>query len=315
MPCRHRAYFLLIFITIQSNCANGQGIFNTLKLHTDYPSIEKGKKLTLLVYYTTDISFKANFQIQSFLYQSEKDSLLVFNKRNLRKAFKKGTNKLKIDLSKDDTNTQYCTPYYEILKRTGNIAPGTYKTIITLTDPVSKKQFRQVLLQSVDSSLTAGSPVRTDVNNSFIHKRLKSVQFATIGNALATATKKIDKKAKQRGLSQLQYQKNGKSYIDYYFQDWFAGRYEVNNNQQLGAHLQSEQSKADAETPDKLATNDLDAHPSLCSQFKTFKQQQDDNQQIKGEISFANNASNGQEPYSSLRCVIQKIIGMALMGK
>ena len=296
---------------MQTNKVIAKDEHDTVRLHTDFPTIDKEKKLEQAIFYVSNTPFHGTLRMDCYRFKSEKDSQLVYSKKNLPVAIKEGANQLRVRFGNIDTNTSCVKEYLEVLKRTGCIAPGEYRTTITITDTNSQTQFVSSFVQLADSTLKHGSPLRGDVNKSltpksksFLGLRLKNnvdkVKGYGTGSAIANADKKIGKAARSRGLRHVSYEANGKSYINFYYEDWFAGRYEAPHNKSLAQHLKQEESKSGAENMNGMVANDLTNHPSMFSQFKTASKQKQDNQEMQGEISLSTNVSNGQEPYSGL---------------
>ena len=308
MPVYSRLILLCIATILLQNVLQAK---EALHVYTDKAVITKGK-FQQTVYYTSDKSFKTIVDLQCFKFTSDKDSVLVLNKRNYKATIKTGTGKFNLLFKENnDTDSYYSSPYYEILKRTGGVAPGTYKTIVRFKDERTHEEQMFVFHQEVDTIFSANSPVREDINRSIapkhasfmgvmIKKNLDKVKAYGSGNALANAEKKINKKAKARGLRHVPYERNGKSYIDYYYEDWFAGRYEVNSKNPLETQLKQQEGLAGADNASAMTQNDLAPHPAVFTQFKTFKQQKDDNKEMKGEIAVSGNTASRQDLNSGI---------------
>jgi len=133
---------------------------DSFKIHTDFPFLNGNEHMLLDVFYSTDTSFSGSLQLQFYKFNSDGDSFLVLNKKNDKLLFKAGLNKTRLDLAKSDSNTYYVPEFYEILKRTNAIAPGSYSVLMTITK--NGKKLQNIYLHQVDSNLTAGSPVRSD---------------------------------------------------------------------------------------------------------------------------------------------------------
>ena len=295
---------LLVFI---SYLQVANGATDTFRVHADFPTI-KDEQLLLDVFYASDSSFPGFITVQFYKYENGDDSLLVLNKRNHKVVFKKGVNKLKIDFTDKDSTTSYNSKFYEILKRTDNIAPGSYKVFISVKN--GDKVYHSLYLHDVDSALSATSPVRQDINKSmapqsksFLGIQLKTkadkVTSAGAGGALLKAKNKIDKAAKKRGLTSVHNERNGKTYIDLYYADWFAGRYEAKNNDPLSKQVGQQEKIANSANMGSLVSNDI-GQPSLFSQYKKLNGDKKDKDDVKGEIGLTTNISSGQEQYSAI---------------
>ncbi len=300
LPCRYTFTFCLIAILLQPDFA--RAAVDSFHLHTDLPEINKDDQLSLNIFYSSESLFKAALEVSIYQLSNVGDSVLVAHKLKEHATFKRGVNKLKFIFSASDSNTSYSNNFYEILKRTGSIPPGSYKInlVVKRDSDVSVTTY----LHDVDSLLPPSSPVRQDVNSSlstkhrsFFGKKIagiskKQAKSITAEKAFANAKGKVDRTAKKRGLTTEHYDKNGKSYIDFFYNDWFAGRYEVKNTEPLSTQIATQDKLAGA-----TSINTGAGHPSLFSQYKKSNKEKKEGDS-KGEIGFTTNLSSGQEQYS-----------------
>jgi hypothetical protein len=298
---------LLAFLLFMNNASSKEKL-DTFRLHTDFPYLNSDDIMFLDVFYSADSLFSGMLEVQYFQYNNNGDSLLVLHRQNAKTVFKKGVGKVRINFSKTDSNTSYAQKSYEILKRTGRVPPGLYKIYLSLKD--SSRIYTTVYMEDVDTMLSAKSPVRQDINHSlmapsksFFGRLLKSkadkVTSSGAGNALSNAKTKVDKATKKRGLTSVHSEKNGKSYIDLYYQDWFAGRYEADSKMPLSNQVRQQEDLGNTNNLNSLTNNDL-GHPSLFSQNKSLDKQKKDQDEYHGEIGITTNISTGQEQYSGV---------------
>ncbi|MGN6568390.1 MAG: hypothetical protein ACTHJ0_10580 [Flavipsychrobacter sp.] len=170
---------------------------------------------------------------------------------------------------------------------------------------VSDFNFKQVITNNIDSNLKVNSPIHKDVNHALSSKQKSFLGLGfgshlsgiPMGKALKNAHHKIEQVSKMRGLTPVQVHANGTDYIDFYYQDWYVGRYKAQRNETVTQQINAEQNELSGYAGG-LAVNDLDNHPSLFSQFRDLKKEKKDKEELKGELSLSGNFSNGQEPYS-----------------
>ncbi len=321
MNNRSIIYIVICATLLLSAVCHGKNTADSLRFYIEHPHLNKPQKLIQDIYYHSDSSFRGVINITCYHYNSSTDSQLVFQKIGQKHFFKASTNKISINYSREDTSTFLYPKYYEILKRAGGIAPGIYRTNVLLTNILTKKQYNICISGEIDSNLYAASAVRSDVNNSLrpkhktlfgssFNKKLGSVKAYKSGSAMSRVEKDINEKAKGRGFDKITYHKNGKSYIDYYFEGWFAGRYEVDEKKPLKNQLENQDNISAAVNLNQLTQNDLTSHPTLFSQFKTFKTQKDDNKEIKGEVSTIASVANNPDPGSGVDNNYYEIRGM-----
>ncbi|WP_133162602.1 hypothetical protein [Flavipsychrobacter stenotrophus] len=245
---RSISYIVICAILLQSTLCGAKDHADSFRVYIENPHLGKSKKLLQNIYYHSDSSFRGVISVTCYHFNSGTDSQLVFQKIGQKHFFKKSANKVSINYSKEDTSTFRYPKYHEILKRTGGLAPGIYKTNVLLTNIQTKKQYSICVSGEIDSNLHAASAVRSDINSSVrpkhksiiggsFNKKLGSVKAYQSGRALSRVEKDINDKAKARGLEQITYHKDGKRFIDYYYEGWFAGRYEVDEKKSLKNQL------------------------------------------------------------------------------
>lgn len=300
------SFILLSIFGFLHKCEAKSGIAD-LRIHADFPAIDKDRKVYLDVLYVSDSVHLVKLNVFIYKYSEKGDSLLVLSKKDFQFTAKKGDGKRKINFSKVDSNTKYNTKFYEVFKRTNNIPPGVYKIFVTTKSDSTIIQ--NVFLREVDSVLSPTSPIRRDINESLLpkSKSFLGLRFnnpaagvkSPAGNALKHSKNKTAKAAKRRGLTPIQSEVNGKGRIDLYYQDWFAGRYEIENKKPLSEQVNNKEKIPTSSNLNSLTSNSL-GHPTLFSQHKKLNEEKKDNDEIKGDIGMTTNLSTGQEQNSSV---------------
>lgn len=278
-----------------------------IKCHTDYPAIDRQKRLTQTIFIFSDSSLYSGISVKTYRYYGM-DSICVLYHSCKKVRIKEGVNRVKVAFSNQDSIIEFCKPYYEVLQRCGNVAPGIYRTFITVTDTLGRNLYSSITYQKVDSTLSSNSFLREDITHAVANskrrtvsdKRLEKIKGYSSKNALDNSDKRIARLAKKKGLIYTKAEKNGKSYLLFYYDGWFAGQYVVEQQKPLNQQLIHEQDIESAGNMNALAVNDIDLHPSLFSQYKTFKKQRDDKQEVKGDLAITSYAANAQEPNSGI---------------
>lgn len=318
-----RKLFIIISV-LTAFSFNAKAGSDTLLLHTELPYLNDDNKVIEEVYYKSDTAFNGTLQLFCYKYNSDKDSILVLRKANYKTRFKPGVNTIKLNLSQNDNNT-FCFPkFFEVLKRVNIVAPGKYKVYLNLTG--INKPLNKIFYYSADSALPPNSAVRNKINKTLLPKQKSFLGFVmsssvashgvSAGNAILNAGNKLGRAFKSAGLTPVSYQRNGKSYIDLYYQDWFAGRYEMKRDQSLSKQIDEQKSQFNGSIG-SFTSNDLDNYPSMFSQFRTLTKDKKDDQSVIGEISLESNVSNGQEEYSGMDDNYYQLSGhleMPIMG-
>lgn len=295
----------LFLISLFLLTTTSHGRTPSFRIHTDKPFLKK-EAIFLSVYYQSDTTFKGPFTLQVFKCDSDKDSILVLGSSIPNQSFKTGLRKIKLDFSKQDSNTFADRKFSEVLKRTGHLAPGYYKTFITVQN--GKSTYSNVYLHTVDTLLDTNSPVRKDINKTLKGKQkilqinapvVANGKSNSAGRSFMRSQRKIDKAAKKSGLTTIPNERDGKNYVDLFYEDYFAGRYEVKSKGSLTAQVKQMEDAAAAKDPRAAISSNL-GDPSLFSQFRSFNTKKNDRKELRGNISLTTNMANDQEPNSGL---------------
>lgn len=299
-----KVYLTFIITVILSYPAVAQTVNSSILVHTDFPFINDDNQLAQELFYSADSTFKGTCQLQCFRFNKPDDSLLLY-KKTISILFKQGTSHTLIRYNDHDNNTWYLPAFYDVLKKIGTMPPGSYKVYITIGS--GSAAATTMLLQQVDSDLAVNSSIRREVNNTLLprHRSFLGIDLGSklnnspAGTAISNAKRKLNRSFAARGLTPVTVQLNGKTYINFYYEDWFVGRYEAKRNLSLARQVTAQQNEL-AANEGSFTNNDLEDHQTLFSQFRTLKKEKKDKEEIKGELSLSQNISNGQEPYSDL---------------
>lgn len=281
---------------------------NNVRSYSDRPYVNKRQTLSQLIYVSSDSSIKGFVNVRCGKYITDIDSVTVFSYASYPLALTNGINKISLIYAKDDTNASLDSRYLEIIKRSGCIAPGIYKTYIEIRDTPTNRLYSFCYLQEVDSAFPGNSVIRSDINKKLaptgsfesLAKKAEKVKAYASDKAVRNAQRKLKSISGRRGFTHIQYEKGNSQYVDFYYESWFAGRYVAEKNKKLSVQLLKEDEITGAGNLSRLADNDLNARPSLFSQFKTFKKQKDSKQEVKGELSTTTSMATAQEPNSGV---------------
>ncbi len=278
-----------------------------LKVHTDFITLNNDNKLFQDVYYKSDLSFTGTFTLTCYRYNTDNDSFIVFKKTELNQFFKSGVRTIKLDYSKNDNYTYFFPKFYEIVKKTEVIPPGSYKIYISVTG--DSIHYATTILRNIDSTLALTSALRKDINKalsppdrSFMGIHLSGI---TRSNAsLANATKAMDRSKGRlnkvysaKGLTPVVFGRDGKKCTDLYYEQWFVGRYEIRENENVTRQIDAQKSALTKGIIPSTPTNTTNPQ-SLLSQVKELNKAKKDEKETTGEIGITTAVSNGQEQYS-----------------
>lgn len=300
--------------------AVAKGIPAPVRVHSDLPYLKKNGKLLLDLFYSSDTTRDVRAFVSVYKFITPDDSVLVLKKNNLPANLEQGSNKIKLDFSKDDTDTYYSPEFYQVLKRAHNIAPGSYSIHMRLTD--SSFEHETVYFREIDSNLSSRSPMRKDINSSLKGKRsfikkskyTKSIQS---GIALNRSKLKIRKAVRKQGLTPHEYETDNQFIVDLYYRDWFAGRYVLEKKKPLSEQIRKHERLAAMPTNVNVPGGSGPGQPTLFSQYKSHNKGKREQEEMKGSIGLTMNMSSGQEQYSAVNnnyYEIRGLVELPIMG-
>lgn len=156
---RQLLLIMLIFLSL-----NGKAQTNG-RAYAELPTIFRNEYLQNKLYFFSDSAFNGSINIFCILHKNDGDSLTVFNRRSFINHFNQGLNKITVAYKFTDTNSLVNSEYYHILQTIKSIPPGTYTISVVITDTLNKKAACFEQLQSIDSTLTPGSLLRSEINS------------------------------------------------------------------------------------------------------------------------------------------------------
>jgi hypothetical protein len=280
----------------------------SVKIHTDFIVLDQSSKPVENIFYESDTSFTALLNVKCFKYTGATDSMLVFSKIKEKQAFKNGLNKVRLDYSANNPETFILSKFYEVLKNTEITPPGDYKIFISLTGDF--RNFSRIFLLSIDSTLAANSSLRKSFNTTlspvkktFLGFELNNVvkpdqMMTNATQVFDRASGKMAKACKKRGVTSVAFHKNNKKGFYLYYQDWFLGKYEINEDQNINKQLSAQQAPS-INNPLFHGSNDLHTDQSVFAQVKNSDSKaKKEDKETMGEIGISTNLSTGQELYS-----------------
>lgn len=280
------------------------------KLYCDQPTVNKKKEqLQLIIYATSDTGFQASVTFSVYKYIG-KDSILLASAKSIYKPINEGSAPIKIIFKEEDSCYFTNATYLEILKTTNSSPEGTYKTFISVSDTLTKQKYDQIVIQYVDSSLSASSGIRATISN-YLHKPHSGLLNRMTGKAsktnakyssalaLSRSEKKISEQLKREGYTVITSETEIEKHLDIWKNDWYIGRYKIDKKTPVQDLVSSQDAIIHADQINGLTHNDFGNQTSLMSQFKTFKQQKENKKEIRGEIGVTTQLATAQEQAST----------------
>ncbi len=272
-------------------------------LNADY-AYREGKQLFQDIYLTASSESQASVSLVLYRKEDKGDSSLIYRLEFRDIEIQQGAQRIKLPFNRASSSSYYVSPVFnKVMQKTQSLPPGIYS--LSFAVKIGNNTESRTLLQQPDSNLSIYSPVKKSVNNILNPLGTSPLgKAANKGNAAdKTASlfnrsdRKIEKYARKNGFTVQRGNTELTSYVDFYSEDWFIGRYSLNNN--ADARKQVEESQHGIENQiGNFADNQLENYQSLMSQFRKMKSGQKENNEMTGELGVAGNFSNGQEENS-----------------
>jgi len=314
---------LIIILSIAPYAAYSRT--DSLLLHADLPFTNNTGDIALDVLISSKINFNGRLDVLFYKYSNTDDSSCLLRKK--AKVSVTTANQIKaVKLKFNDADSgTFCDPAFSaVIQKTELMPPGDYKIFISLAD--TDTIFHYSYQYHTDSILSPNSRLRKQIDKSLLAKQHSLLGLrlnnpvhgskAKAGVAVLHARAKTERAMRRLGITTHYLQRNDKSYIDLYYRQWFAGRYEVKNQTSLSSQVNVAAGQARSTNYMSLSSSDLGT-PSLLSQFKTFNKQQRGKDEIKGQISLNTVAGNEQEENSGMSNNYYEVrgsVGMPVLG-
>ena len=281
------------------------------RIHADLPFLNPQEKLSADIYYKNIRANKAILYYSCYKMGTGGDSLLICRKQSKPTDLNGQLKQQQLLISPSEEHSYYLPVFYNILRKTGSVPPGSYKVFLDLKLGDSSVITR-TFSYAIDSALAPTSPLRKELNSTLLPERKANIlgislagEARTVNSLAANTTKtldraagKIDRLFKSKGLTSITEKRGGKDYINLYYEDWFVGRYEVELTQSLSSQVKKQQDALTAPVA-SLATNELESYRSLLSQVKDLLKEKKDERELTGQIGLTGNWANRQPEYST----------------
>lgn len=279
---------------------------STIIISADFPHFGTEKKLVQDLYFSTKQQQAGHVEFNCYRYSGTSDSIRVFGQKGVALKLKSGAGIYPISFGVNDANSFVLPTFYDILHHCGVIPAGSYKTFIVFTSD-SGTVTRTVLRLQADSTLPATSSLSKQLNEAMVPPskpniwgRAKSTVSGAVpaSKTLARNASKINRLFKSRGLTQQIEQRDNKSIVSLWYQDWFVGRYEMEAEKSAASQIQHQRDQITGNIS-SLAGTELESYRSLFSQVRELNKNSNQDKELKGELALSGNWSNGQPEYSA----------------
>lgn len=298
--------FLLFAIPMEIFAQQDSAVF---RFQGDLPYLTKKDQLSFNVSYSSTRQFRGKLSIAGF--KLDNDTGIIVFRSSGKIKIKKGVHICRVMFILDDTSG-YCNyKFLEVLKRAQSVAPGEYKINLSIAE--NEHEHVTSCNRKVDSVISLNSSSRKGINDALCEKKSASLfrKYVSVKSPAAiTSFKKSKKKLSanihKKGLRYEEYERGGKINIDLYFEDWFAGRYELNAHEPLEDQINRQESKA--KNIGTSINTDMDK-PSLISQFKEARKDRNSDEGFKGNIASTTYVSSDREPNSGMSNTYEEVRG------
>ncbi len=302
---------LFILICILWPCLlraqNGPGAH----LHTDLPVLDNQQYLVTDLFFDGVRAERGVLGYRCYKYDASGDSILVCRKEQKDIALDGSLSTKQLRFTPSDGPAYYLPVFYNILRKAQTIPAGTYKVFVELKQDQSIL-ISKTFIHQVDSALPPTSPLRKELNSTLLPENKAriagidlSVQARAVNNIAANTAKAVDRAAgkidrlfKSHGLTSVTEKRNGKDYINLYYEDWFVGRYGIELSRSLSSQVQQQKDALTAPVA-SLAKNELEGYRSLLSQVRDLLKQKKEERELTGQIGLTGNWASKQPEYSA----------------
>jgi len=274
---------------------------NTWKVnaHAELPVLKSGKLFQDVFYEGTQDTL-VSVQLICHKINALGDSLLVYKNHKNKIELEKGAHVLQIALTPKQKEDFLLSSFNEAYLKAGQTPPGNYSLRLSITSGADRLFESQFLFQ-VDSSLNLYSSLRSDLEDasSSLLKKGSALLQKPLGTSaiLGQVTRKAERVAKRRGLIVRTIDTDRQRLIDFFYQDWYVGRYTLDLKQPLTEQL-SDAGKRGVSGIKQAVNSDLDNYQSLFGQFRSLNKEAKQDQELTGTIAVAGNFASAQPEYS-----------------
>jgi hypothetical protein len=279
---------------------------STIKIGADFPHFAANKKFSQDILFSTLATVSGKVQFNCYRYTGKADSILVYGMKNVSVEIKTGVSTQQLTFGPNDANSFVLPAFYDILRTCGVVPAGKYKVYIAFVADSGLNIHHELMLQA-DSTLPATSSLNSQLNNTLLPAAKSGIwgRAQDFAGTTVPAAKTVDRSAskinrlfKSRGLRPQTEQRNGKTLVNLWYEDWFVGRYELDATQSAAAQIQRQKAQI-AGNVSSLADNDLESYRSLFSQVRELAKASKEDKELKGELAVSGNWSTGQPEYSA----------------
>lgn len=267
--------------------------------HAELPVLKSGKLFQEIFY---ECSKDTNVSIQFACYKMGQpgDSLLVYKNYKKKIELKKGVHVIQVALAPKEKTDFLLAAFKEACLKTGQMPPGEYSIHLAIISGADHL-FRRRLLFRVDSNLNAYSSLRRELEGASLPllKQGSTLLKKPLGASglLGQVTRKAERVAKRHGLIGRTVDADSRRIINFFYQDWYVGRYTLDLKQPLSAQVDDAGKRGVAGVTQSVSS-ELDNYQSLFGQFRTLQKEARQEQELTGTIAIAGNFASAQPEYS-----------------
>lgn len=308
-------FTLSLIVTVHKGFGQGRNDAHIFSL--EIPFIEDDE-IFQKISYQLDTTIRLNVSVQCYQLRTA-DSVELYHLFFERLLFHNGANSVTLKFEKSDTTRYKNHSFFELLKSTGEVPPGTYHMHVALFTLYGDLFHVEDFTVGIDSTLSYNSDIRNRINNLLAPSHKKGRIRINNRNAKKDGLSKeeltrinthINRKiGNKKGVIAVPEMTDDKAYSALYFDKWFLGRYEVKPGTGMKYKIEDERTSLKNKAF-SIEDNSLSNFTSISSRTKKLYKKDNCDQETRGDLGFSTGFGNGQEPNSQQDNFYQEVSGI-----
>lgn len=290
-------YILILLLSVAAVCSGQQS--KPLLASLLY---EDQGKFWQEISFTRDSGGRIQVFTECFFTRAAGDSVNIFSYSGSEPC-KAGPQRLRLYFGPEGRG--YIQPGFAMAMKRSGVAPaGRYSVHLSLVAGADTLCSRKIFTYERDSILNRSSVLARDIDNELqdlSRKRYSAEKIREgadrVAQVLDRSSRSLEKYFRKKGLQSVRRDAAGRQSLDIYSEDWFIGRYQLNDRLPLTAQLKAQAARLD-DDPGAYALSGLGDYTSLQAQFREMSKESRDNKELAGEISLSGYTSNSPDPGS-----------------
>lgn len=288
-----------VFLLIPVACV---AAVDSLRLSVDMPVGNKGRLVQRLTFLNA-VQRHISVELICKQIRNSTDSPLMYRVSFPKLKMKKGAGYIDLNFSKAAEGSAVHPVFASAILKLGSVPAGTYELRLRVTDTAHDYELDKLFILESDSVLQIGSMLRQASNKVFSSA---AGSKGSVGAATATA-QQLDasysrlrrKLVRNKDITLVPVERQGRRYMAYYYKDWFVGYYEISASRTMSSKAVREESLLQ-HNPASVVTNELSGYRSLSSQFRDIARSKKQKDELKGNVELTSYMSSAMDPGAAL---------------